>query len=143
MLAIPKVFYSKATKKRKCCFFSISVFLERVMGIEPTYLAWKASVLPLNYTRIYDCVKVDSLYGTSYILQLDYMFVKKILSCKTILFFKKLSVRLFRNRIEGSGGCRLLQSSQRIIQFHSLSRQHLEVQESKGCNQYLCKWQVR
>jgi hypothetical protein len=22
------------------------------MGIEPTYLAWKASVLPLNYTRI-------------------------------------------------------------------------------------------
>ena len=26
---------------------------ERVMGIEPTYLAWKASVLPLNYTRKY------------------------------------------------------------------------------------------
>ncbi len=25
---------------------------ERVMGIEPTCLAWKASVLPLNYTRI-------------------------------------------------------------------------------------------
>ena len=25
---------------------------KRVMGIEPTYLAWKASVLPLNYTRI-------------------------------------------------------------------------------------------
>ncbi len=25
--------------------------VERVMGIEPTYLAWKASVLPLNYTR--------------------------------------------------------------------------------------------
>lgn len=22
------------------------------MGIEPTHLAWKASVLPLNYTRI-------------------------------------------------------------------------------------------
>ena len=22
------------------------------MGIEPTYLAWKASVLPLNYTRV-------------------------------------------------------------------------------------------
>ena len=27
-------------------------FAKRVMGIEPTYLAWKASVLPLNYTRI-------------------------------------------------------------------------------------------
>ena len=26
--------------------------LERVMGIEPTQPAWKASVLPLNYTRI-------------------------------------------------------------------------------------------
>ena len=25
---------------------------KRVMGIEPTYLAWKAGVLPLNYTRI-------------------------------------------------------------------------------------------
>ena len=28
------------------------VILERVMGIEPTLLAWKAKVLPLNYTRI-------------------------------------------------------------------------------------------
>ena len=27
-------------------------WLERVMGIEPTQPAWKASVLPLNYTRI-------------------------------------------------------------------------------------------
>ena len=27
------------------------VELERVMGIEPTYPAWKAGVLPLNYTR--------------------------------------------------------------------------------------------
>ena len=26
--------------------------VKRVMGIEPTYLAWKASVLPLNYTRM-------------------------------------------------------------------------------------------
>jgi hypothetical protein len=24
---------------------------ERVAGIEPAYLAWKANVLPLNYTR--------------------------------------------------------------------------------------------
>jgi hypothetical protein len=27
-------------------------FMERVMGIEPTRPAWKAGVLPLNYTRI-------------------------------------------------------------------------------------------
>ena len=26
--------------------------LERVMGIEPTTSAWKAEVLPLNYTRL-------------------------------------------------------------------------------------------
>jgi hypothetical protein len=26
--------------------------MERVMGIEPTLPAWKAGVLPLNYTRI-------------------------------------------------------------------------------------------
>ena len=32
--------------------FSDSSSEKRVMGIEPTYLAWKASVLPLNYTRI-------------------------------------------------------------------------------------------
>ncbi len=29
---------------------------KRVMGIEPTYLAWKASVLPLNYTRMNICI---------------------------------------------------------------------------------------
>ena len=29
---------------------------ERVMGIEPTYPAWKAGVLPLNYTRrLFNC----------------------------------------------------------------------------------------
>ena len=27
------------------------VAMERVMGIEPTYEAWEAAVLPLNYTR--------------------------------------------------------------------------------------------
>ena len=27
-------------------------FLERAMGIEPTYPAWKAGVLPLNYARM-------------------------------------------------------------------------------------------
>ena len=31
---------------------------ERVMGIEPTYPAWKAGVLPLNYTRIFNCSQV-------------------------------------------------------------------------------------
>ena len=30
-------------------------FMERVMGIEPTRPAWKAGVLPLNYTRMNLC----------------------------------------------------------------------------------------
>jgi hypothetical protein len=30
-----------------------------VMGIEPTYLAWKASVLPLNYTRAVPKVGIE------------------------------------------------------------------------------------
>ena len=33
--------------------------IEQVMGIEPTYLAWKASVLPLNYTRMFLCFFVS------------------------------------------------------------------------------------
>ncbi len=28
------------------------ILMERVMGIEPTRPAWKAGILPLNYTRI-------------------------------------------------------------------------------------------
>jgi hypothetical protein len=27
-------------------------YLERMMGIEPTLLAWKANILPLNYIRM-------------------------------------------------------------------------------------------
>ncbi len=34
-------------------FFEHKSLLERVVGIEPTLSAWKAEVLPLNYTRIF------------------------------------------------------------------------------------------
>ena len=33
---------------------------KRVMGIEPTYPAWKAGVLPLNYTRRIICFSSTS-----------------------------------------------------------------------------------
>ena len=33
-------------------FVSASLSMERVKGIEPSCEAWKASVLPLNYTRV-------------------------------------------------------------------------------------------
>ncbi len=32
--------------------------LERVMGIEPTFEAWEAPVLPLNYTRFRDDAEI-------------------------------------------------------------------------------------
>ena len=35
------------------CIYVKPFRVKRVMGIEPTYPAWKAGVLPLNYTRIY------------------------------------------------------------------------------------------
>jgi hypothetical protein len=36
-----------------CCRALVSgVMVERVKGIEPSYAAWEAAVLPLNYTRI-------------------------------------------------------------------------------------------
>ena len=53
---------------RLCDFQAI---LERVMGIGPTQPAWKAGVLPLNYTR------------TSFTM-LDY-FTKKHRTCQMIL----------------------------------------------------------
>ena len=34
------------------------------MGIEPTYPAWKAGVLPLNYTRISQCTAYNSIAFT-------------------------------------------------------------------------------
>ena len=39
-------------KTRKKASFSKVFWLERVMGIEPTWPAWKAGALPLSYTRI-------------------------------------------------------------------------------------------
>ena len=37
--------------RRKCACVTFQAILERVMGIGPTQPAWKAGVLPLNYTR--------------------------------------------------------------------------------------------
>ena len=38
---------------------SVDSHLERVKGIEPSYEAWEAAVLPLNYTRILQLVDVN------------------------------------------------------------------------------------
>ena len=39
----------------------IDLAMERVKGIEPSYEAWEAAVLPLNYTRILQLVDVNEL----------------------------------------------------------------------------------
>ena len=36
--------------------------MERVKGIEPSYEAWEAAVLPLNYTRILQLVDVNEFF---------------------------------------------------------------------------------
>ena len=43
----------------------VSSFMERVMGIEPTQSAWKAEVLPLNYTCTNFRVKTNGARGRS------------------------------------------------------------------------------
>ena len=40
----------------------IKFLMERVMGIEPTQSAWKAEVLPFNYTRVVNAVSDSSTF---------------------------------------------------------------------------------
>ena len=42
-------FYPSSTKKKRP---EGRFFLERMTGIEPAYLAWEASTLPLSYIRV-------------------------------------------------------------------------------------------
>ena len=49
----------------------LQTHMERVMGIEPTRPAWKAGILPLNYTRILSVLSADL-----YIISANLLFVK-------------------------------------------------------------------
>ena len=42
---------SELSAKPEARDMKLAPTLERVMGIEPTRPAWKAGILPLNYTR--------------------------------------------------------------------------------------------
>ena len=67
---------------------------KRVMGIEPTCSAWKADILPLNYTRIYlvfSAVLRRLYYYTTSQNKCQYFFLKK--SKKFLLF---LRLRIYR-----------------------------------------------
>ena len=43
---------SELSAKPEAGDMELAPTLERVMGIEPTRPAWKAGILPLNYTRM-------------------------------------------------------------------------------------------
>ena len=43
---------SELSAKPEARDMELAPTLERVMGIEPTRPAWKAGILPLNYTRV-------------------------------------------------------------------------------------------
>lgn len=63
------------------------------MGIEPTTSAWKAEVLPLNYTRICDCqqqYRSDFFYITCLFIfrqgNIKILSKKKLSFCKVVKF---------------------------------------------------------
>ena len=50
---VPKGIRTPDPRLRRPLLYPAELWTQkRVMGIEPTYPAWKAGVLPLNYTRI-------------------------------------------------------------------------------------------
>ncbi len=56
----------------------LQAHMERVMGIEPTRPAWKAGILPLNYTRISRYPGIVSLVRIPQFIPLVNVFLRKI-----------------------------------------------------------------
>ena len=62
---------------------------KRVMGIEPTYPAWKAGVLPLNYTRTACCLCISvastkiSIYDETVFVNIKFKFFSVFLTTHT------------------------------------------------------------
>ena len=75
------------------------LYMERVMGIEPTRPAWKAGILPLNYTRIFYRALKNALIsyhkevGLS-IAKLNFFIFFATLLLKGILYDKIMSDKL-------------------------------------------------
>ena len=63
------------------------VCLERVMGIGPTLPAWKAGILPLNYTRnILSGNNANELYQNAWVMSTVYKLIFKIFVEKILCF---------------------------------------------------------
>ena len=63
--------------------------MERVKGIEPSRPAWKAGILPLNYTRINMCAKRLFYYTNgSWFCQYDFLRVFRAVNTGFCLFYQ-------------------------------------------------------
>ena len=77
---------------------------KRVMGIEPTYPAWKAGVLPLNYTRTACCLCI-SVASTKISIYDETVFVNTKFKFFSIFFnniYKSSSGKQFVTQIKSS-----------------------------------------
>ena len=81
---------------------------KRVMGIEPTYPAWKAGVLPLNYTRTACCLCI-SVASTKISIYDETSFVNTILN-----FSIFLTVCTISGKKQGCTSFQLLQKLQKF-----------------------------
>ena len=75
------------------------VVLERVKGIEPSQLAWKARALPLSYTRALICV--------FYFVNINYEIYKFSYTLASTTYYFNIYILFvyskFKNLVEGTG----------------------------------------
>ena len=74
MSAVPRVRFPLYTQKENRYPYGYRFSLEQVMGIEPTRPAWKAGVLPLNYT----CIFLPPVSSRNYYITFNYICQQKI-----------------------------------------------------------------
>ncbi len=56
-------FYAYIIQKGSFVYDKRAFLLERVMGVEPTYQPWEGRILPMNYTRVFNC---EHYYSTPF-----------------------------------------------------------------------------
>ena len=102
-------------------FFYIFATKKRVMGIEPTYPAWKAGVLPLNYTRVFHNTKNIIPYSPKNASGIFKFFQKIYKTCTShsILIGILFSIPWFKN-----ASAFLLRGARHAIAWHT-STAHL------------------
>ena len=75
--------------------------IKRVMGIEPTYPAWKAGVLPLNYTRVFLSLQRWLVYNMFPVLSIPFFIFLIFLFFSTFIYNSDNSLLEFQDRFPG------------------------------------------